>query len=79
MRDFRGLRTEDFGLKKNNKPNKEQTMHTASREWCDRVAARNAIEVAKAQRVWQPGLFSCENRAVALSSGGDGDEKRKED
>ena len=29
-------------------------MHTASREWCDRVAARNAIEVAKAQRVWQP-------------------------
>ena len=54
-------------------------MNTASREWCDRVAARNAIEVAKAQRVWQPGLFSCENRAVALSSGGDGDEKRKED
>lgn len=26
-------------------------MNTASREWCDRVAARNAIEVAKAQRV----------------------------
>ena len=26
-------------------------MNTAGREWCDRVAARNAIEVAKAQRV----------------------------
>ena len=40
-------------------------MNTAGREWCDRVAARKAIEVAKAQRVWQPGLFSSENPAVA--------------
>ena len=40
-------------------------MHTASREWCDRVAARNAIEVAKAQRAWQPGLFTGENPEVA--------------
>ena len=59
-------------------------MNTASKEWCDRVAARNAIEVAKAQRVWQPGLFTGENRAVAqnravaLSSGGNGDEQGKE-
>ena len=34
-------------------------MNTASREWCDRVAARNAIEVAKAQRAWQPNLPWC--------------------
>ena len=54
-------------------------MNTAGKEWCDRVAARNAIEVAKAQRAWQPGLFSSENPAVALSSGGNGDEQRKED
>lgn len=26
-------------------------MHTAGKEWADRVAARNEIEVAKAQRV----------------------------
>ena len=42
-------------------------MNTAGREWCDRVAARNAIEVAKAQRAWQPGLFSSENPEVARS------------
>ena len=48
------------------------------------MAARNAIEVAKAQWVWQPGLFTGENRAVAqnravaLSSGGNGDEQGKE-
>ena len=40
-------------------------MHTASREWCDRVAARNAIEVAKKERVWQPWLSTSENPAVA--------------
>ena len=48
-------------------------MNTASKEWCDRVAARNAIEVAKAQRFWQPELFSCENPAVA----GDGKQEEK--
>ena len=31
-----------------NKP-KEHKMHTASREWADRVAARNAVEAAKAR------------------------------
>ena len=31
-----------------NKP-KEHKMHTASREWADRVAARNAVETAKAR------------------------------
>ena len=36
-------------------------MHSASEEWVARVAARNEIEVAKAQR----GL-----RAVPLSAGG---------
>ena len=43
------------------------------------ISEKNAIEIAKAQRVWQPGLFSSENPAVALSSGGNGDEQRKED
>ena len=49
-------------------------MNTASREWCDRVAARNAIEVAKAQRVWQPafaeGYGAASPKKVALSADG---------
>jgi len=32
-------------------------MHTASREWADRVAARNAVETAKAQKYWQPSFL----------------------
>lgn len=46
-------------------------MNTASREWCDRVAARNAIEVAKAQRAWQPTLPWCgpRNEAEAAAYG----------
>ena len=48
-------------------------MNTASREWCDRVAARNAIEVAKAQRAWQPTLPWCgprnESEAAAYGKG----------
>ena len=40
-------------------------MNTAGREWCDRVAARNAIEVAKAQRTWQPNLPWCGPRNAA--------------
>ena len=46
-------------------------MNTAGKEWCDRVAARNAIEVAKAQRTWQPTLPWCgpRNEAEAAAYG----------
>ena len=32
-------------------------MTTAANEWAERVAARNAIETAKAQKYWQPSFL----------------------
>ena len=54
-------------------------MHTASKEWADRVAARNAVETAKAQKCWQPeflwngetaGTKARQPDTVALSAAG---------